>query len=149
MFRISVLWPNDFMWMCDSYVLSCNVNWKFIKKWEIVSFKRGSWKISEHIRSLKLYLGAVIWDHQVKLNSCFMCVCYNIACDHVVSVSARRICLRVLPMQSLIWLISSASNSNNWFQNWLLTYLVCFRYFFSRGIYLAVVVIIHWSCFIN
>lgn len=49
------------------------------------SFKLGSWKIPVQISVVKLYLGAVILDHQVKLSAHLMCVHYNIAFDHMGS----------------------------------------------------------------
>jgi hypothetical protein len=84
---------------------------KFIKKLEIVSFKMGCWRIPVQISSVKLYLGAVIWDHQVKIRAYLIWVLNNVACEYVGLVSARRTCLSVLPMQSVICLISSASSN--------------------------------------
>src|SRR5215468_1270432 len=84
---------------------------RLLKKWEIVSFKMGCWKIPVQISSVKLYLGVVIWDHQVKLSAHFVWVLYNIACEYVGPISARRTCLSVLPMQYVIYLISSASSN--------------------------------------
>jgi hypothetical protein len=46
-------------------------------------FKLGSWKIPVQISAVKLYLGAVMWDHQVKLSADLMWVHYNIAFDHM------------------------------------------------------------------
>jgi len=57
--------------------------------------------------------GSCNFGPQVKLSAHLMCVHYNIAFDHMGPIWVRRACLSVLPMQSVISLISSTSSNKN------------------------------------